>query len=81
MAVRIRALDGTLVGKHVQSSNPTTPKFVPNTFAAGWRLLSNAPSKGHHSRYIKLFFKGTSDLVSFSELMEMSLAGLKHFLR
>ena len=87
MAVRIRAFDCTLVRKHVCSReqalglNPTTPKFLPNVFAARWRLLRNAPSKGHHSRYSTLFFKGTYSVISFYELMGVSLAGLLHFLR
>ena len=44
-----RAFDCTLVGKHVCSregvlgSNPTTPKLLPNVFAARRRLLRNAP--------------------------------------
>ena len=33
-------------------SNPTTPKFLPKVLVARWRRLRNAPSKGHHSRYI-----------------------------
>ena len=87
MAVRIRAFDCTLVGKHVCSregvlgSNPTTPKFLPNVFASRWRHLRNAASKGHHSRYITVFFKGTYSVRDFYELMGMSSAGLMHFLR
>ena len=87
IAVHIRAFDCTLVGKHmcfregVLCSNPTTPKFVPKAFVARWRLLRNAPSKGHHSRYITLFFKGTYSVISFYELMRMFLVGLMHFLR
>ena len=75
------------MGKHVCSregvlgSNPTTPKILPNVFAARWRLLRNAPSKGHHSRYITLFFKGNYSVVSFYELMRLPLAGLMYFLR
>ena len=85
MIVRIRAFNCTLVGKHVCSkeevlgSNPTTPKFLPNLSAARWRLFRNAPSKGHHSRYITLFFKGTYSVIGFDELMRMSLAGGMHF--
>ena len=81
MAVRITAFDCTLVGKHVCSregvlgSNPTTSKFLPNVFAARWRLLRNAPSKGHHSRYITLFLKGTYSVIGLYELMGVSLAG------
>ena len=83
-AVRLRAFDCTLVGKHLCSregvlgSNPTTPKFLPKALAAHLRLLSNAPSKGHHSRYITLFFKGTYSVRGFFELMRVSLAGLMH---
>ena len=79
--------DCTLVGKHVCSregvlgSNPTTPKVLPNFFAARWRLLRNAPSKGPHSRYITLFFKRIYSVIRFYELMGVSLAGLMHFLR
>ena len=65
----------------VLGSNPTMPKFLPKVFAARWRLLRNAPSKGHHSRYITVFFKGTYSVISFYELMGVSLAGLMHFLR
>ena len=83
----MRAFDCTLVGKHVCSregvlgSNPTTPKFVPKVFVAGWRLLSNAPSKGHHPRYITLFFKSTYSVIGFFELMGVFLVGLLHFLK
>ena len=65
------------MGKHVCSregvlgSNPTTPKILPKAFVARWRLLKNAPSKGHHSRYITLFFKGTYSVIGFYELMRM----------
>ena len=52
-------------------SNPTTPKFLPNVFVARWRLLRNAPSKGHHSRYITLFFKGTYSVIGFYEVMRI----------
>ena len=77
----------TLVGKHVCSkggvlrSNPTNPKILPNVFVARWRLLRNAPSKGHHSRYITLFFKGTYSVIGFYELMRIFLVGLMHFVR
>ena len=87
MAVRIRAFDCTLVGKHMCSregvlgSNPTTPKFLPNALVARWRLLRNAPSKGHHSRYITLFSKGTYSVIGFYELMRMCLVSLMHFVR
>ena len=87
MAVRIGAFHCTLVGKNVcsregvLSSNPTTPKFLPNVFVALWRLLRNAPSRGHHSRYITLFFKGTYSVIGFYELMRMFLVGVMHFLR
>ena len=87
IAVRIRAVDCTLVGKHVCSregvlgSNTTTPEFSPNIFAARGGRLRNAPSKGHQSRYITLFFKGTYNVISFYELMGVSLADLMHFLR
>ena len=87
MAVRIRALDCTLVGKHMCSregvlgSIPTTPKPFPNVFVARRRPLRNAPSKGHHSRYITLFFKGTYSVIGFYEVMRMFLVGLMHFLR
>ena len=69
----------TLVGKHVSSrevvlgSNFTCPKFLPNGFAARWRLLRNAPSKGHHPRYITLFFEGTYSVMGFYVLMEILL--------
>ena len=78
MTIRIRAFDCTLVGKHMCSrggvlgSNPTTPEF--------WRLLRNAPSKGHHSQYITLFLEGTYSVIGFYELMRMFLVTLMHFL-
>ena len=87
MAVRIRAVDCTLVGKHMCSregvlgSNPTTPKFLPKVFVARRQLLRNAPSKGHHSRYITLFSEGTYSVIGFSELMRMFLVSFMHFLR
>ena len=87
MAVRIRAFDCTLVGKHVCSrlgvlgSNPTTPKFLPKVFVARWRLLRNAPSKAHYSRYITLFFEGTYSVIGFFELMRMLFISLMHFQR
>ena len=75
------------MGEHVYSkggvlgSNPTIPKFLPNVFAAPWQLLRNAPWKENHSRYITLFLKGTYSMLSFYELMGVSLAGVKHVLR
>ena len=87
MAVRITAFDHTLVGKQVHSeeqvlgSIPSASKFVPKVFAARWRLLRKAPSKGHHRRYITLFFKGMYSVLSFYELMRMSYARLRYFLR
>ena len=64
----------------VLGSNPTTPKILPNAFVARWQPLRNAPSKGHHSRYIILFFKGTYSVIGFYELMRMFLVGLMRFL-
>ena len=87
MAPCIRAFDCTLVGKQMCSregvlgSNPATPKFLPGVFVARWRLLRNAPSKGHHSRYITLFFESTYSVIGFYELMRMFLVSLMHFLR
>ena len=60
---------------------PLPPKFLPNVFVARRRLLRNAPSKGHHSRYITLFFEGTYSVIGFYELMRMFLVSLMHFLR
>ena len=86
MAVLTRAFDCTLVGKHMCSregvlgSNPTTPKFLPKVFVARWRLLRNAPSKRHQSRYITLFFEGTYSVIGFYELTRMFLVSLMHFL-
>ena len=85
--VRIRVVDCTLVGNHMCSregvlgSNPTTPKFLPNVFVARRRLLRNAQSKAHHSRYITLFFECTYSVLVFYELMRMFLVSLMHFLR
>ena len=87
MAVPSRAFNCTLVGKHmcsrerVPGSNPTTPKVSPKLFVARWRLLRNAPSKGHGSRYITLFFKGTYSVIDFYELVRMFLVSSMHFLR
>ena len=87
MAVRIRRFDHTLVGNHVHSreevlhSIPTTPRPLPKVFAARQRFFGNASSKGHHTWYITLFFKGTYSVIGFFELMRVSFAGLKHFLR
>ena len=65
----------------VLGSNPSTPKFLPNVFFARWRPLRNAPSKGHHSRYITLFFEGTYSVIGFYELMRILLVSSIHFLR
>ena len=65
----------------VLGSNPTTRKILPNVFVARWQLLRNAPSKGHHSRYITLFFKGTYSVIGFYELMGVFLVGLMKILR
>ena len=87
MAVRIGVFDCTLVGKHMCSregilgSNPTTAKPFQNVFVVRRRLLRNAPSKGHSSRYITLFFKGTYSVIGFYELMRMFLVSSMHFLR
>ena len=67
------------LGREFWVQTPLPPKFSPNIFVARWPLLRNAPSKGHHSRYITLFLKGTYSVVSFYELMAMSMAGLMHF--
>ena len=65
----------------VLGSNPTTPTFFPNVFVARRRLLRNAPSKGHHSRYITLFFEATYRVIGSYELMRRFLVSLMHFLR
>ena len=44
-------------------SNPTTRKILLKLFAARWRLLTNASSKRHYSRYITLFSKGTYSVI------------------
>ena len=73
------------MGKHIGSregvlgSIPTAPKLFPKVFAARRRLLRNAPSKGHHSRYITLFFKGPYSVIGFYEVMRMFLVSLMHF--
>ena len=87
MALRIRALDSTLAGNHVHSreeflgSISSTPKFVPNVFAACQQRFRYAPSKGHLTRYITLSFKGTYSVMSFYELMRMLYACLRYVLR
>ena len=86
-AIAVRIRDCTLVGKHMCSregvlgSNPTTPKCLTKVFVARRRLLRNAPSKEHHSRYITLPFEGTYSVIGFCELMRMFLVSLMHFLR
>ena len=63
-----------------------TPQVTPRwprgsePASARWRLLSNAPPKGHHSHYITLFFKGTYSLGVFFALMGVFLVSLMHFL-
>ena len=85
MAVRIRAVDCTLVGTHMCSRegvlglNPTTPKPFQKVFVARRRLLRNAPLKGHNSRYITLFFKGTYSVIGVYEVMRMFLVSLTAF--
>ena len=63
----------------VLGSIPTTPKLFLKVLVARRRLLRNAPSKGHHSRYITLFFKGTYSVIGFYEVMRMFLVSLMHF--
>ena len=58
---------------------PTVPTLFPKVFAARRRLLKNAPSKGHHSRYITLFFKGPYSVIGFLEVIRMFLVSLMHF--
>ena len=73
------------MGKHIGSregvlgSIPTTPKLFPKVFVARRRFLRIAPSKGHHSRYITLFFKGTYSVIGFYKVMRMFLVSLMHF--
>ena len=75
------------MGKHMCSregvlgSNPTNPTFLPTVFVARWRVLRNAPSKGHHSRYLTLFVEGTYSVIGFYELMRVFLVVLMHFPR
>ena len=54
--------------KGVLGSNPTTHIPFPKVSVARRRLLRNALSKGHHSRYITLFFEGTYSVIGFYEL-------------
>ena len=65
----------------VLGSIPTAPTLFPKVFASRRRLLRNAPPKGHHSRYITLFFKGPYSVMGFYEVMRMFLVSLIHFLR
>ena len=46
----------TLLGGKTWGSNPNSPKSLRNVSAARWEPLRNVPSKGHHTRYITLFF-------------------------
>ena len=59
----------------------TTFNIFPKVFVARRRPLRKAPSKGHHSRYITLFFDGTYSVTGFYELMRMFLVSLMHFPR
>ena len=68
-------------GQGVLGSIPTAPTLFPNVFAPRRRLLRNAPSKGHHSRYTTLLFKGPYSVRAFYEVMRMFLVSLMHFLR
>ena len=68
-------------GCTVRPANWLTLAALAKGFVARWRLLRNAPSKGHHSRYITLFFEGTYSVIGFYELMKMFLVSLMHFLR
>ena len=70
-------------GQGVLGSIRTAPTlfFFPKVFASRRRLLRNAPSKGHHSRYITLFFKDPYSVIGFYEVMRMFLVSLMHFLR
>ena len=81
MATGVRTGFNMCTREGVLCSNPTTPIFLPKVFVARGRLLRNAPSKGHHSRYITLFFEGTYSVIGFYELMMMFLVSLMHFLR
>ena len=67
--------------ERVLGSNRTTPKIVTKGFRHTLAIFENAPSKGHHSRYITLFSEGTYSAMGFYELMAMFLVGLMHFLR
>ena len=68
-------------GQGVLGSIPTAPTLFPEVFADRRRLLRNAPAKGHHSRYITLFFKGPHSVIGFYEVIRMFLVSLMHFLR
>ena len=68
-------------GQGVLGSITTAPTlfFFPKVFASRRRILRNAPSKGHHSRYITLFFKGPYSVIGFYEVMRMFLVSLMPF--
>ena len=66
----------------VLGSNLTIPKFFyQKSSSHAGDFLRNAPWKGHHSRYITLFFEGTYSVIGFYELMRMFLVSFMHFLR
>ena len=80
MGVRIRSFDHTLVGNSVYSKEEvlgcisSTPGFLPNIFA---QRRDGMPSYRVHCTV----FHGTGSVIGFYELMRMSFAGLKQFLR
>ena len=51
---------------------PLPQNFYQTFSPRAGEFLRNAPSKRHHSWYIRLFFKGTYSVVSFYDLMGVS---------
>ena len=60
---------------------PNYPHNFSKRFRRTLATFEECPSREHHSRYITLFLKGNYSVVRFYELMRVSLAGLKHFLK
>ena len=69
------------LGRESWVQTPLPPICYQTLSSHNSDFLRNAPSKGHHSRYIKLFFEDTYSVISFYELMGICLVGLMHFLR
>ena len=86
MAVRIRAFDCTLVGKHVCSregvlgSNPTTPKNFTKSIRCTLVTFEECPIEETSFTVHYTVFQGYYSVIGFYELMRMFLVSLMHLL-